>query len=304
MRKFVVSDLHGDGIVYKSIMSYLDNIKKEEDIELYINGDLIDRGLDSASMLLDIKRRIEEGERITYLAGNHELMMYEVFEKRKKEIYVPTYNDWFLNGGLVTDDDLAIRFDYDKDKILEVVDFISNLKIYHKFPETIDYKNIVLVHASCPIFVKDECDIRIKDNDPCMDYSLWARVNNPGYHFRCRIGHDSYITIVGHTPNDSKYGVVYNIGEDYLNIDGGSAYYVSGYFEEDHVPLVEVCDNYLKILTFNHNNEIIYGNYLVDAKLKPFSDEELDKARSYLDKSYIPKRLIKLPDKTIVYEDY
>jgi len=293
MRKFVFSDLHGDGIVYKSIMSYLDNIKKEEDIEIYINGDLIDRGPDSLDMLLDIKRRIEDGEKIIYLAGNHEQMMYDIFEKRKKGIYVPIYNTWFLNGGMVTDKLLETKFNYDKDKIFEIVEFISNLKIYHKFSETIDYKNIVLVHAACPILVKDECDIRVKDKDDTIEYALWTRVNNPGYHFRCRIGHDSYITIVGHTPNDSKNGFIYNISEDYLNIDGGCSYYVTGNFSYDHVPLVEICDNYLKILTFNHNNEIIFGNYLVDAKLKPFNEDELKKSRSYLDKSYIPKRLIK-----------
>ncbi len=44
MRKFIISDIHGFGNVYYSMMNYVDNISKEEDVELYINGDLFDRG--------------------------------------------------------------------------------------------------------------------------------------------------------------------------------------------------------------------------------------------------------------------
>ena len=39
MRKFIISDIHGLGNVYYSIMNYLDNISKLESLELYINGD-------------------------------------------------------------------------------------------------------------------------------------------------------------------------------------------------------------------------------------------------------------------------
>ena len=45
MRKFIVSDLHGDGAIYDSVINYLENLHNEgEDITLYINGDLVDRG--------------------------------------------------------------------------------------------------------------------------------------------------------------------------------------------------------------------------------------------------------------------
>ncbi len=303
MRKFIVSDLHGDGNVYRSIMSYLDNISKNEEIELYINGDLIDRGIESADMLLDIKKRIEENKYpIIYLAGNHELMMYEMFEKRRKNLYIPPINDWYRNGGGVTDYGLSSLLNKDKDKIFEVVDFISNLKIYHKFPETIDYKNIVLVHAACPVIVKDDCDITLKDNNDVTYYAVWTRELDPYIPFRCRVGHSEYFTIVGHTPNDNKYGVEYHLSQDYLNIDGASSMYVCGYFNYDHIPLVEVCDNYLKILTFNNNNEIIYGNYFTDYKLVPMNEDELNKERGNLDNSFKPKKLIKLLDGKIDYE--
>ena len=227
-------------------------------------------------------------------------MMHDVFEKRRKEMYAPI-ELWYRNGGYKTDSGLE-RILNDRDKILEVADFISNLKIYHKFPECMDYKNIVLVHAACPAIVKDECDIRLKDNSDITYYAVWTREIDPYVPFRCRVGHDSYFSIVGHTPNTNKYGVEYHLAQDYLNIDGASSMYVCGYFEHDHVPLVEVCDNLLKILTFNSNNEIIYGNYFVDNKLFPYNIEDLDKERSKLDNSFKPKKLVKLFDGTIDYE--
>ena len=54
MRKFIISDVHGLGCFYYPVMNYLDKINEKEPIELYINGDLIDYGLDSAKILLDV----------------------------------------------------------------------------------------------------------------------------------------------------------------------------------------------------------------------------------------------------------
>ena len=106
MRKFIISDIHGFGNVYYSMMSYLENLSQNEDIMLYINGDLIDRGYESAEILLDLKKRVEEHKfTIIYLGGNHELMMYQFFKnlKKNKAIYD---NDWYNNGGIVTDNGL------------------------------------------------------------------------------------------------------------------------------------------------------------------------------------------------------
>ena len=302
MRKFIISDIHGDGNVYNSIMGYLDNINKEEEIELYINGDLIDRGSESAEILIDIINRIKENKyKIIYLGGNHELMMHEVFEKRKKGKKAKR-SDWFYNGGKITDEGLN-NIIKDKEKILEIADFISNLKIYHKFEEKYDEKNIVLVHARCPLKVKDKCDLRIKDNNFQTFLYVWTRKEEQLIPFISRIGNKNYFTIIGHTPNNNKYGFTYYTKEKYINIDGGSARYVRGLFQYNHVPLVEVKEDYLKILTFNHNNEIIYGNYLIKGKTIPFSKEELDKEKKYLNKNTKIKKLIKLENGIIGYKE-
>ena len=300
MRKFIISDIHGFGNVYYAMMKYLDNINKEEEIELYINGDLIDRGFESADVLLDVIKRIEDNKfKIVYLGGNHELLMYDVFDKRKNNIRVPFFNDWYENGGYVTDDTLADKFGEDKEKLYEVANFVSNLKIYHKFKEKILNKPIILVHAAIPKGAINNKDMKIKDNNSETFYAVWTREHSITYLLGCefvdpheeRIGYEDYFTIIGHTPTDNKYGFEYHKKQNYLNIDGGCAPYVSGYFDYNHFPLVEVCEGYLKILTFNSNNEIIYGNYFNGKKIIPYKKSELVEARKYLDNTVKIKKL-------------
>ena len=288
-RKFIVSDLHGNGNIYDSIFGYLKNI--EEDFILYINGDLIDRGPDSARMLLDIKKRIQDNENIVYLGGNHELMMYQVFKNRKK--HKSNCNTWYNNGGYITEDKLWELSDYNVNKVLEASDFVSELNIYQLFEEKIDNKPIVLVHAACPCDIKTDCNLKIKDDNDLVYTYVWTRGTDYFINFKNIIGNKKYFTIVGHTPVNDINGYKYYKKDNYLNIDGGCAAYVYGYLDYNHSPLVEVCDGYLKILTFNNNNEIINGNYFIDSRSVPFSDEELENEKKYLNKNIKLKKLMK-----------
>ena len=292
MKKFIVSDLHGNGNIYNSIMYYLENLKDslDEDITLYINGDLIDRGIDSASMLLDVMKRVNNHSKIKieYLAGNHELLMYKALNKIIRTGRRPLISDWFLNGGIVTLDGLEQLVD--KEDLPIINEFISNLKIYHKFQEKLDRKRIVLVHSKCPKVVDDECNLRIKDDNMLVDSCIWTRKEDAI--FRVVIGNKDYFTIIGHTPLHNKYGYKYYEDENYLNIDGGCAAHVLGYKGYDHTPLVEICDNSLRILTFNSNNEIIYGNYFEYGASIPMEEEELDNYRFFLNKEYEPHKLV------------
>lgn len=303
MRKFVISDIHGNGNLYYSIISYIENVSHDDEVILFINGDLIDRGIESGEILLDVIDRINNDNsfKIVYLGGNHELMMYQIYQMRFKSMYVPYYNDWYNNGGWVTDDYLE---ELDKDKIMDAVKFVGNLDLYYKFVEKIDGKNIVLGHATLPSVVMDKCNLKIRDDNNIVDYVVWTRKNDLFIPFRCKIGNKDYFSTVGHTPNNNKYGYYYDKKENYLNIDGGSAYYVSGNFSYDHYPLVEIRDDYFRILTFNNNNEIIYGNYFCDYKSIPFGVEELNKERSFLNKNLKIKKLVRLKDGIIGYSDW
>ena len=129
MRKFIVSDLHGNGAVYDSIIGYLENLAKDsnEEITLYINGDLIDRGPDTVRMFMDVKDRIENNKsfKIEYLAGNHELMMYQV-GILKDPVYMKETKWYKENGG----EDTVKSFNdtVPKECMDEILDFIINLK--------------------------------------------------------------------------------------------------------------------------------------------------------------------------------
>ena len=289
MKKYIVSDLHGNGNIYRSIMKYLENINKEDELILYINGDLIDRGQDSATMLLDTVKRIKnnEGFEIKYLGGNHELMMYKALSKA---LNIIDLSIWFSNGGGVTNDALIDLIDKEeKDKIVQ---FISDLDIYYKFKEKIDDKRIVLVHAKCPNIVNDICDLKIKDNNKISKY-VWTREDDLSLILNETLGNKDYFTIIGHTPVMNKKGYYYEKDYDCLNIDGGCGAYAYGYKNYDHTPLVEIDEenNRLIILTFNNNNEIIYGNYFQNKKSIEMSEDELQNYKKYIDKDVKIKKL-------------
>ena len=161
MRKFIVSDLEGDGVIYDSIIGYLENISLVDDVELYINGDLMDRGLDGWRMLNDVVDRVNgKGNiKVNYLGGTHELIMYRALKKRKPGEWIDQWSDWMLNGGWVIESELDLLEDKAEEACDFFRDFIGNLDVYKKFDEKINGNNILLVHASSPNEIFDKCHL-------------------------------------------------------------------------------------------------------------------------------------------------
>ena len=136
MRKFIVSDLHGNGEVYDSIMAVLDKIAENEEVELYINGDLIDYGFQSFEMIMDVLERINgKGKvKIHYLGGNHELMMHQALKNRKHGKVIDHFSDWQLHGG----DSIEWVIDSLEDSINEDI-FFNGLTLNRGFLKIINY---------------------------------------------------------------------------------------------------------------------------------------------------------------------
>jgi len=324
MRNFIISDLHGNGYVYDSVLNFLQNELEygNDDITLYINGDLIDRGLDSGSMLLDVYDRVTNniGVPIKYLAGNHELFMYEAFKfsegAKLDTLFEPLFNKkagYWINdeAGFVTSRYL-IKYS-NTDEVYKLMNYIGNLDVYHIFDEKVNDKRILLVHACALKSMEDNVDLKLGDGSTKTEVALNTRKES--FLVRGKVGNPNFFTIIGHTPLDKEpTGYLYDSKDNTLNIDGSSALFIflntrylyknkdpftniidvvkpfSEYDEEvindlnhfSHSPLVEILDNKLRILTFNYKNEIIYGNYFQDGESIPIDNNELDKCRKNL----------------------
>lgn len=98
------SDLHGQWDKYQELVKRL--ALNDGENELYLLGDLIDRGPGSCKILLDIRKR----DNIHTLFGNHEYMAAMCLSWVLKEItkdsiddltelQMATLDEWILNGG-------------------------------------------------------------------------------------------------------------------------------------------------------------------------------------------------------------
>lgn len=177
-KNYACSDLHGNYNLWKQISNYCDNTDT-----IYVLGDAIDRGKDGLNLMLTLL----EDARVTYLMGNHEVMMaaaisdyFYNYEDYNNNMYL-----WIYNGGQETYKTLQ---QYN-------VDFqISLLKEILKLPYYIylEDKNIVLCHSGC-----DYEQLSTKEN--MKNNYLWNRE-----HIQHKWnGPENFIIIHGHTPVQS-----------------------------------------------------------------------------------------------------
>ena len=78
-RNIAVSDIHGEAGTYQKLIKSLNN-----DDNLYILGDLIDRGpcgIDIIKDIIERKKDPNNNPNITVFMGNHELMMLDSFKE-------------------------------------------------------------------------------------------------------------------------------------------------------------------------------------------------------------------------------
>lgn len=172
--RYVMSDLHG---MYDKFIEMLDKINFSENDELYILGDIFDRGKDSIKIL----EYIWSKNNIFLIKGNHE----HIFEKcYEDESNIPL---WFHNGGRTTYLNLEMK---DKEFIYKTYNYIKNLPLIMNIDE------YILVHAG--LYIPDnykELTINEIINLQTEEDLLWNRelINNDKYI-------EGYTIILGHTP--------------------------------------------------------------------------------------------------------
>lgn len=153
MSKYVISDLHG---CYDKFIEMLTEISFKENDELYILGDIFDRG-DKPLEILDY---IQAHNNITLLKGNHEKMFEEYFKEGDSTL-------WYYNGGETTLSGIMRKgYEYE----YSLYKYIRNLpliKVVDKF---------ILVHAGLYL-PKNHNELKLKELIELQeeDINLWTR---------------------------------------------------------------------------------------------------------------------------------
>lgn len=185
--KYVLSDVHG---MYENWRSILEQIDLKEDDELYILGDVIDRGKDGIKILLEIM----ESDNMKMLLGNHEHMMLEALGESYEYDPAAGLEDatllWAYNGGNETYEQFLNCDDNVKKSI---IDYLHNLPLNINV-HTKD-KKFTLCHAA-PAEVYDLAKERGITNETKSHFCTWDRENIK------LIGRndDRSFIVFGHTP--------------------------------------------------------------------------------------------------------
>lgn len=170
-----MSDLHGQFNMFKRMLKL---INFNDNDQLYILGDIIDRGPASIQLYKYIKSK----KNIELIMGNHEKMMVDAFKGGASK-----KNLWWRNGGNKT---LEQYDQMTKEEQKEIRDYFESLP-YFKIINVED-KTFVLCHAGLVFY---DCVESLEDNimlNMDDDMILWLRPISDE--------RDDCIIVHGHTP--------------------------------------------------------------------------------------------------------
>lgn len=195
---YVISDIHGQYVKFKQM---LELIKFSDEDQLFVLGDVVDRGNSSIKTL----RYVMSRPNIKMLVGNHEKMMIDALRGDAGEYL------WYANGGYHTMNELSSYSEIEQDKYL---DFIASLELTHELQ--INNQTYLLCHAG----IRFDKDIPLINREHANDI-VWMR--DEFYYFEPVP--DKYIVIFGHTPTKNisgKWEIWRN--KNKICIDCGAAY--------------------------------------------------------------------------------
>ena len=187
---YAISDIHG---CYAEFLELLKLIHFSEDDELYILGDVVDRGKAPVKLLLDLMAR----PNVFLLIGNHEYMMCEVLKRAlcevTDELVEQWDNDetelkytmelvmaWIEDGGGVT---LTQLKELPNEQRRDILDYALDAELYADLE--INGKRFILAHADFP--KQGEGSV----SDFCMNRADYSR-----RYFK----NENTFLITGHTP--------------------------------------------------------------------------------------------------------
>lgn len=208
---YVMSDIHG---CYPQWLNMLKLIDFSVEDELYILGDVVDRGQEPVPLLLDIMGR----SNVYFIRGNHD----DLAENLLRKIYIDgvetltsldikRLSNWLCDGGRVTKEQFRTL---DCETKQEVLDYIRGSPAYNEL--TVNDKKFILVHGGLP---------DIKPGKQLYDYDeKMLMQTRPDYSKQyCT----DAILVTGHTPTfliDEKHrGKIYR-GLNNIALDCGCVF--------------------------------------------------------------------------------
>lgn len=208
---YTMSDIHG---MYDKYIKMLGLIGFSDDDELYIIGDVVDRGEKPAEVLLDMMTR----PNVYPIIGNHELMAMSVLDVLFNGIgsFSPPdiermLGNWLMNGGGFTLESLSKCSDIER---LDILDYLSEFTGY----EAVDIgeKSFIMVHSGFGNFSPER-----KLTDYSLEELVWNRPDPSVRYFP----DESVYVISGHTPTFTLCGESRIIhGNGNIMIDCGACF--------------------------------------------------------------------------------
>lgn len=212
--RYIISDIHG---CYEEYKELLEKISFSSEDELFVLGDVVDRGPEPMKVFQDMMSRTN----VEFLLGNHDFIFYFLMKKFSVEIteencedYITAddilaYNSWMKRGGYPTAEDFR---KLSKEEREDILDYVSNAMIYDILEQ--DGKEYILVHAGLGNFSPD------KDLDDYeLEELLESRMDYSKSYFT-----DNRFVVTGHTPTFTipvwKKEEVY-IGHHHIAVDCG-----------------------------------------------------------------------------------
>ena len=215
---YVMSDLHGQYRQYKDMLRL---IRFSDADELYILGDVVDRGPDSMKLLLDMSMY----PNIVPILGNHDLTAEHLLTLLNVEITeqnhdvrltsdsIKALSGWLLDGGQETLTDFR---NLSPELRADVLDYLAEFAPYEEL--TVGGKRFTLVHAGIPDFDPDR---------PLEDYDERALLIERTDYSRRYYPDPNHYLVTGHTPTaliDPEYdGRIYR-RHGHIAIDCGAVF--------------------------------------------------------------------------------
>lgn len=215
---YLMSDIHG---CYEEYKELLEKINFSDEDELYVLGDVVDRGPEPIKVLQDMMMR----PNVYPILGNHDYMALRVLKKFNVEITgenveshlsqkdIMDYIYWQDDGGKTTSEKFQKLSREEKEDILA---YLEEFSLYEDI--FLDGKRYVCVHADLHNFseTKDLEDYELSD-------FIFHRADYKTRYFN---DFDTYL-VTGHTPtmvlNDDKQAKVHE-SNGHIAIDCGCVY--------------------------------------------------------------------------------